>query len=911
MLIRDSQRVHVMDLTPCAGQAAEIKRKDEDKEEFDEEEGWCEHYAITEVFPDEILFAIFSYLDWQDLVRLGQTCVTLMDFCSDSRLWAQLWNLDFSRCSAPSHQRVLEIAKRCPSARVFRLDVNLNDNQFFEILDVCPRLHTFELKKATEFGNGSLHRIADKCGGVKSLKVSGSSAMDTVGVEEVVRAHPGMEELYLNQCDIVRYLQLRQRHGDATVLCLTKITIKNMHFVEDNLETLCANCPAVRELCLSGSSLPHFSMDEVGSGLLQLQTLDLTDCDLLEYVRLEGLLELGILYCGNCTMLVEVTVDCTKLKQVLVSGCNTLKIFQVASEEIEILDLSTLPRLDTLSLHCPTLSDLDVSASSRIPVVVLNSLVRQLPKLQKLNVRSCKQFCQKDLERLVASAKYLSTLHCGGMALEDFVFSSLRISSLSLESIYELGFVAFSSPALHQLTLHNCSDINEEQLIEGIVYGDRVRKTPGPSSVRHKIPQKLGAPLLMDLTLSHVPNVIGKALSQLGSNMTSLRTLTVKDSFFFKELLLNGWLSLETVRIIAGTRFNSLNVQHCPNLKQIAVLYCSDVSEVDIDAKSLETFDTDGSSFSNLKLSSDQLTALALDSVMASANSTLEVKCPNLRQLKMTRCRELGAEHINRIAFHSSYLTELAIEGSNRITSIDVPETVTSLELHGLRRLTDIQLHTKAQINVLHLCGLPKLSEEMRHHILELASPRMRELKISGVPKAKEMILAFEHIESLQVDQIISLTQLTVICPKLHFLSLQGCPRLTTLKLQVEKLHQLRVASRSLAIQSLRKLHLLSNTARFLSRILEQYCPRIVELTLTGALVSAMRLRGASRQLRYLKTIHLDECKLEANDQDGTNYSNGFKIHREPLDSQFPSSPVEVSLSNTIILQDQTERMEH
>lgn len=806
----------------------------------------------------------------------------------------------------------MQIAKLCPSASVLLLDVNLNDNQVFEILDTCPHLREFEFRNATDFGNGSLHRIAGKCDDVKSLKVSGSSVMSTVGVEEVINAHPEMEELYLNQCDIVRYLQLRQRGNDSG-LCLTKITIKNMHFVEDNLETLCANCPAVRELCLSGSSLPHFGMDEVGSGLSKLKTLDLSDCDLLEYIRLEDLLELETLYCGDCNMLVEVTVDCATLKEVLVSGCHALKIFQVASEEIETLNLSALPRLDTLSLHCPTLSDLDVSASSQIPVVILNSLVHQLPKLQKLNIRSCKQFGQKDLERLVISAKYLSTLHCGGMVLEDLVFSSQKISSLSLESIYELGFVAFSSPALQQLTVHNCSDINEEQLIEGIVDGEHVRKAPGTCNApsRRKILKHSGAPHLVDLIISHVPNIVGKALSELGSSMTSLQTLTVKDSYFFKELTLVGWLRLEMVKIIAGTRFNSLKVWHCPRLKNIAILYCSDVSEVDIDAKALDTFDTDGSSFSNLTLSSDQLTTLTLDSVMSRVHNTLEVNCPNLRQLKMTRCRELYAEHIRGIACHSSYLSELSVEGSHWIISIDIPETVTSLELHGLRRLTDIQLHVEARITVLHLCGLPKLSEEYLQSLLELVSPHMKELKISGVPKAKEMTLAFEHIESLQIDQIVNLTQLIVRCPKLHFLSLQGCPRLITLKLQVEKLHQLQVTSRSLVIQSLRKLHLLSNTARFLSRILEQYCPRLEQLTLTGALVSNMRLQSACRQLRYLKTIHLDECKLEVNDQDITSYQNGFKIQREVLDLQFPASPVEVSLSNTIILRDQTERMEH
>lgn len=902
-----------MEVSARAGQAVDLtSRKNEDKEEFDEEEGWCEHYSITEVFPDELLFAIFSYLGWRDLVHVAQTCTTLRDLCDDSRLWSQLWHLDFTQCVSPSHRRVLDIAKRCSSARVLRLDLNLRDDQFVEILSACPHLHTFQMKNATDLGNASLFRIIGLSDGLKSLSVSGSNFIENVSVRDVLESHAdSLEELYLNRCSGVRYLQLSHRHAPHTLAHLTKVTVKNMQFDENNLTTLSENCRSVRHLCLSGSTLTQFTMDELGDGLLDLIFLDLTDCDLLEIVRLQGLVELETLYCSNSTSLVEVTSECSKVKQVLVSRCSDLKKFRLSSEEISTLDLSGLQRLTTVSLLCANLSDLNVSGSSRIPILVLQSLIRQHPKLQKLNVHSCTQFHQEDLERLVATVQSVSILHCGGIALEDFNFTSQCISSLSLGHIVELPFVGFSSPALHELSIHHCSDISEEHFIEGIVYGDRVRKTRGSSPPKHTVVNRLGAPNLVDLTISHVPNVSGKALSQIGGSMTSLRTLTVRDSYFFKELSLTGWPSIETVEITACTRFNSVDIRHCPKLRQLSVLYCSDVSEVSIEAETLETFHTDGSSFSNLHLASDQLTALELDSIMASASSSLELKCPNLHQLKVTRCRELDNELMSGITSYSSSLSELAIEGSNRITTIDIPASVTSLELNGLRRLTDIRLQPEAQINILHLCGLPKLTAQTRHDILQLASPHMKELKISGIPKVPEMTLAFEHIESLLVDQVLNLTQLAVICPKLRTLGLQGCPHLTTLRLEVEKLHQLRVASRSHAIQSLRKLHLVSRTARFLSRILEQYCPRLVELILTGAVVSVARLRSASRKLRYLKAVHLDGCTLEVSCSDRMDDPNRFIVRREQYDLEFPSATVEVSLSDTVIVQDQTELMEH
>ena len=879
----------------------------EDKEEFDEEEGWCEHYSVTEIFPDELLFAIFSFVGWRDLIHIAQTCTKMHTFCSDLRLWLQLWDLDFSRCITASFQRVLEITKRCPNARVLRLDVSLNDEQFVEILAVCPRLHTFQMKNVGKLGNASLRRIASECDDVKAVKVSGSTFAGTSGVEEVVNAHAKtLEELYLNRCYNVRYLRLT-RHQQGKLERLAKITIKNMKFEEESVRTLCANCPSVEELCLAGSTLAQFTMEEVADGLTELKMLDLTGCDLLESVQLQNLVDLKIICCQNCTALEEFTAECSNLTSVLLSNCSSLKKFTCISKEISSLDLSALPRLDSLSFNCSKLTELNVAASSRMPVAVLESLIQQHSGLETLNIRSCKQFSKEDLERLVSMMQSVTTLYCGGMTLTDFTYSSQCITSLSLESVVDLPFVSFLSPSLCQLILHNCSDINEEQLIEGILYGSSVKKTSSHSPVKSAVSPNLGAPNLVDLRISHVPNVSGKALSLLGGNITSLCKLTVTDSFFFKELRVNGWSSLETLEIIAATRFNFLDVQHCPNLKQISVLYCSDVSEVNINCESLEVFYTDGSSFSNLHLTSDQLTSLELDSIMASAASTLEVNCPNLHQLRVTRCRELGNERMSEITRNCSRLCELTVEGSNRLTSIVIPVTVTFLELNGLRRLSDVVLHSESQITVLHLCSLPKLSLQTRHDILQLASSHMKELKISGLARVSEMMLAFDRVESLLVEQVLNMTQLTVSCPKLHILSLLGCPHLSTLTLKVEKLHQLKVTSRSVAIHSLRTLHLVSNSARFLSRILELYCPRLVELTLTGAVVSVARLCGASHQLRFLKKIHLDKCTLETNGNYRVDGSGMFMIQRHESDVEFPSAPVEVSLSDTVVVDDAME----
>ncbi|XP_065837400.1 uncharacterized protein [Oscarella lobularis] len=870
----------------------------EDKEDYVEDEGWCEHYSILDVFSPEVHFLVLSHLDWHDLCTMSQTCRYFRELCTNRVVWSTVRRLDFTNRVDATVERILETASKCPRALALRVDTSFSDEQFLQLLRRCPHLRAFDFKNAEAMTNASLVAIASKCLGVSSVKLRNSAQIDADGIRDLLEHQPDLDELKLNSCANLAYVELK--HPDPNrLLILTRVTLKRMVVDENQIQILCANCPQLEYLNLSESSLQHFTMVEVADGLSCLTHLNLSQCYSLHIVDLTDLTELKEINVSYCSLLARVSVlSCNALTSFHVTGSASLKTIDIESDELTSLDLSSLRHLTSFQLiSCSHLQQLNLSMSHKISIDVIATHLFSLKELVDVNVFGCSQLDQNALESIIATAPWLRALRLGNVSLHALNFSGV-IQSLFLDDVRELSWINFkSSLPLRHLSIKNCISIEEEPLLEGILYGKRLKKTlnfspPPPASLPIDINQNLAT-----IHLTQVPNIIGSGLSQLGIHLTSLRELFLDRCYFLKTLSVDSWPRLETISIQSCSRLSTFLANNSPHLTNIKLDYCGFLNDATIQGgQILNDVSTKGTSFRNFSLASTRVTELHLDGVMTTTTSSFHLDCPNLIQIAFWKCNEITDAQVNSTLMTSCpRLRSLTIDGATRLKKISLTLSITSLILNGLRRLEEINIDPGTRLESVSLSGLPRLSTSNRDAVLTSSASHLKNIKMTGFAKMTSIRLDFSFVESIQVDQCIRLREMRVACPQLAHVTLQGVPNLTSLYLEVNRLEQLQVQSRSCTIPSLRHLHLVCHKARFLARILAQYCPHLQTLVLTQALVTLSRLKSVANTLKRLEQIELNHCLLEVTSTD----SNELIIQRKN-DSQ---SAVRVILNETKTVQ--------
>eukprot|EP00058_Branchiostoma_floridae_P009146 XP_002594634.1 hypothetical protein BRAFLDRAFT_121756 [Branchiostoma floridae] len=562
----------------------------------------------------------------------------------------------------------------------------------------------------------------------------------------------------------------------------------------------------------------------------------------IENLELTELGELETVDCSKCSGLESIIINCVALRRLDVTECTFLQQVNIKSRVMTEAKFRELPALTDLSVESEKLVTLDISYSTEYVVAHL--------------------FC---------SMPHLSELVCGDVSSHDVTVRSLTLTGLIIKDIQHLPCVSVNCPSLQRFTVERCADLTEPELLDGLILGRHTKRSQQINKMsamdeptRSRLPSlSHGAPMMQHLTIRQIPNMVGSCLSGDGASFVCLKVLEIQACPFMKILEIDGWPSLEEVRVYSSKKLSNLVVINSPHVTTVITQWCSSMMEkFHVVCDKLQTLKTTGCSFANYTVHSKSLRQLEVSGVCMKPTDTLDIRCESLVDLTILKCENLSEVYLSKLLSSCPNVTNLRLSGCNQVNYVKVPATVTHLSLSALRRLSQVVLEERCRLTVLHLSHLPKVSVDLRLQLLSRCQNSLCELELRGLPHETHLSLSLPQLHSFTLDQCIHLTGLDLTCPLLRYLRLQGCPKLCSFSMKVGNLASLQV-DHSSPLLSLKSLQLACNNLRFLARILGYYCPNLEELVLSGDNTSMTRVCSIGHNLPSLHTITLQNCTLE------------------------------------------------
>ncbi|KAI8501435.1 hypothetical protein Bbelb_207060 [Branchiostoma belcheri] len=831
-----------------------VSRTHWDTEEFLEDEGYSFHYSLLEIFSPEILFHILSHLEWHQLGVVAQTCRTLHEMCQSPALWSRITHLDFRMCQEPTEERILKVLEMCKHADFLAIGSVLTDDLLTNSLNYCSELRNLHLE-SEQTTDDTVAIVAEKGSRLRSFTLVNSREVTSAAISNLLTANPPSRSWGLWVTGGIPWtygFSLSNLHLPSNS---DKSGEDRCRLSVERLRSLGQTCPLLQDVDLSACyGLQEITQQTIGAGFRGLRELCLRATD-IENLELTELGELESVDCSKCSGLESVTINCVALRRLDVTECTFLQQVNIKSRVMKEARFSDLTALTDLSVESEKLVTLDISYSTEL----------SLQKLLSLPSMSCVETLN------ITGYAHLSELVCGDVSSHDVTVRSLTLTGLIIKDIQHLPCVSVNCPSLQRFTVERCADLTEPELLDGLILGRRTKRSQQINKMstmdeptRSRLPSlSHGAPMMQHLTIRQIPNMVGSYLSGDGASFVCLKVLEIEACQFMKILEIDGWPSLEEVRVYSSKKLSNLVVINSPHVTTVITQWCSSMMEkFHVVCDKLQTLKTTGCSFANYTVHSKSLKQLEVSGVCMKPTDTLDIRCESLVDLTILKCENLSEVYLSKLLSSCPNVTNLRLSGCNQVNYVKVPATVTHLSLSALRRLSQVVLEERCRLSVLHLSHLPKVSVDLRLQLLSRCQNSLCELELRGLPHETQLSLTLPQLHAFTLDQCIHLTGLDLTCPLLRYLRLQGCPKLSSFSMKVGNLASLQV-DHSSPLLSLKSLQLACNNLRFLARILGYYCPNLEELVLSGDNTSMTRVCSIGHNLPCLHTMTLQNCTLE------------------------------------------------
>ncbi|XP_021341597.1 F-box/LRR-repeat protein 15-like isoform X2 [Mizuhopecten yessoensis] len=857
--------------------------------EVEQEEGDTDDWPpyLLEDLPTEALLEIFQHLDWQNLMNVSQTCSRFRDLCLKATLWLHMKQLDFRNCAIPYDRSVLQIMSKCPNIEVLCLgDVLLEEEEEEEDIDMLEtnlvgidkfflsvlkqNIHVKQLHLSMHgVTNRSVEAICAKCTELQHIVIEDSEHINRDALTDLVSSIPGLQELHVNNCGGVMYPEISNQ-DPSQKLGLTTLSLIGTALSTEDVSTLLKNCPALCDLdlsdtydltCFPSDVLPRSGLDTLQSLRLRnsrgLQDLTLEHCPQLRMVDVRGCMGLTSLKL-SCPRVEDVLLeDVNQLKELLLSPCNMVKVKVTDHASLKSLEV-TSPVLESVSLcNCPLLS-----------TDTLVSNVKERHNITKLILNKCINIPPEDLNLFILPAfPNLSCLSYSGHAWSDVQITSSQIDTLMFGDCLNVTGLPVNIPSLQKLSLFRCRDITESELVNGLLFGNQAldnhnKLTPtGKTQVTlEPFSENTGTPHLKELMLSEMVGIHGNMLSGAMSNFQDLTRLELINCARLAQLSLCDCANLTHVVVRSCNRLTKMVIQRsAPCVQTVELKWCGMVEHFSCNGNRLHSLSVLATNFVHFSVSSTSLTTLALTGVLTQTGHSLTVNCPHLTSLSLQKCDLLTTVQLRHLLNHAAELIAVDVRGSSSLSSLEVPGGVKTCYLMGHRKLQEISVQHPIQLSRITLNNLPKFVPNQRMTLLKACEDTLTVLDLRAIPGETNLVIQLKNLESLTLDQGLYLDRLEILCPKLTYLRIQGCPKLWHLTIELDRLSQLQITHSS-PLLALRSMELHTSRVTYLAKVIAYYCPKLEILKLYKTYVTQEMINKLGSLIPTLKKLSLYGC---------------------------------------------------
>ncbi|XP_062607969.1 uncharacterized protein LOC134269772 [Saccostrea cucullata] len=862
---------------------------DVDDDESFEDGDWYNHLLVYQ--PSGVLYEIFKHLDWTDLCSLAQTCTKFRDLISKATIWMQMKMLDLTDCPLPMAERLLDIIKRCPNADCIKVGELILEHSTLDIFlkslfDCCQHLKKL-LINTSSINNESIEVLHKKGDNLEFLSVNlYEEFLDSQHLTQVI-ALENLRELHFQQCRSNIFVP---RVEDNSTYNIKKLILSDSLLLEENVREILRSCVHLEHLDLQNSIRVFPSSNLPGrNGLNKLKVLNLGHSGLQS---LEIDYPFPCLECLNvdmCQNLESVKMASPLLHQFSCNSCDVLESLELSPCSISSIHL-TLELLQSMQINSVSLQEVEISCNKRLTCEALLAAIPHKDQIKILTLNRCDGISAADLSEIL---KELPNVRELGVEVGEpnnlsgcLILSSLPLTAPSLfwlpppcfgysdlltfilQVCLILSSLPVSAPSLLSLHLHDCRDFQEAELFDGLMFGKRIQRVRGMECQWNQgvdpaiFTDHSGVENLQELYLTDMKGIKGTVLSSVINNFRSLSKLVLKRCNFLSQLSVTNSTSLEVLCIESCPKFTSLDICDSPKLDILHVKYCSMMEQCFVIANQLTDVDFTGTNFSHFKLSSSVLIDVQLQGVCTREDNTLNLSCPALRSVNIQKCDMLSDDTMANVFCRCPKLTSLTVLGTHQLKNLQVPETLEVLSMTGLRRLQNVQVTQPTRIHHLTLNNLPKFTPALRRELLKECEGSLEILEVRAIPGEINLSVELSQLQSLTLDQGIHLSTLCIKCPKLSSLRVQGCPKLSHLEIEIEKLSQIQI-HHSARLQALRHMSIKIPTIRRLSTVLAHYTPNLQSLTLEGSKTSKEEIVKLGRLLCCLEKLILKNCVEE------------------------------------------------
>ncbi|XP_061166147.1 uncharacterized protein LOC133175057 isoform X2 [Saccostrea echinata] len=785
----------------------------------------------------------------------------------------QMKTLDLTDCPLPMAERLLDIIKRCPNAECIKVGELILEHSTFDIFlgslfDGCPYLKKL-LINTSSINNESIEVLHKKGDNLEFLSVNlFEEFLDSQHLTQVI-ALESLRELHFQQCRSNIFVP---RVEENSTYNIKKLILNDSLLLEENVREILRSCIHLEHLDLQNSIRVFPSSNlPVRNGLNKLKVLNLGQNG-LQRLEIEYPFPcLESLNVDMCQILESVKVAAPLLHQFSCNSCDVLESLELSPCSISSIHL-TLESLHSMQINSVSLQEVEISCNKRLTCESFLAAIPHKDLIQILTLNHCEGISAPDLSEILNKLPNVREL--GVEVGEPKVqWNQAEIRSEKLRTLRFGGCLILSSlpvngPSLLSLHLHDCRDFEEAELFDGLMFGKRIQRVRGMECHWNQgvdqafFKNHSGVENLQELYLTDMKGIKGTVLSSVVNNFHFLTKLVLKRCNFLSQLSITNSTSLEVLCIESCPKFTSLEISDSKKLHILHVKYCSMMQQCIVISSQLTDADFTGTNFSHFKLSSSELTDVQLQGVCTREENTLNLSCPILRSLNIQKCDMLSDDTLVDVFSCCPQLTSLTILGSHQLRNIQVPETLEVLSMTGLRRLQNVQVTSPTRIHHLTLNNLPKFTPALRMKLLKACEESLEILEVRAIPGEINLSVTLSQLRSLTLDQGIHLSTLCIKCPKLSVLRVQGCPKLSHLEIEIEKLSQIQI-HHSARLQALHHMSIKIPTIRRLSTVLAHYTPNLHSLTIEGSKTSKEEIVKLGRFLCCLEKLILKNCVEE------------------------------------------------
>ncbi|XP_057861508.2 F-box/LRR-repeat protein 15 isoform X1 [Cryptomeria japonica] len=756
----------------------------------DDNQDYINDYMIRLDLTDDLLHAVFTFLDHKALCKAGLVCKQWHASSVHEDFWR---SLNFENCKITSDQ-VARVCRRYPRAVELHLPGSLLDNPVHEALRTLKNLEVLTIYHGN-LGDAFFSLLVE-CPVLSHLIVI-DATLGSGGSQEIHVRHESLRHLQVMRCRAIRIFvrcpQLEtlslKRSGvaSANLNCpvLRELDVASCHKLSDpGIRAAAMSCPLLKSLDISNCSyVSDDTLREIAAVCTDLQILDASYCPniSLEAVRLPMLMDLKLHNCEGinatsmaalsqcyylealqldfCWLLTSVTLDLPRLRHISLVNCRKIVDLNLSSPALASINVTSCPILNRVDITSTTLQKLVLQKQQSLTTMTLQCL-----RLSEVDLSECESLTNSIFEVFSVG---------GGCPM---------LGTLILDSCESLSNVRLTSTSLHTLSLTGCRGVTSLQLacpmlqkvcLDGCDHLQRASFFP------------VG---LLSLNLGICPY-----LSELEIRATQMTLLELKGCGVLSQADINC-PHLQSLDASFCSLFNDdcldAATAACPSIKSLVLMSCTSIGP--------------GGLLALQRLSN--LTLLDLSYTFLTNLQPIIDSCPQLKVLKLQACKYLDDTAL--VPLHRGRalpkLSELDLSYGT-LSQSAIEELLacclhlTHVSLNGCTNMHDLDWRFEAGKS----CSDPALhrkesscdwtddsvtEEESSVRLLQI-------LNCVGCPNIKKVVIPVSaqcvNLCSLNLSLSANIQDVSLVCLNLTTLNLSNCLALEILQLDCPRLASL------------------------------------------------------------------------------------------------------------------------